>query len=103
MGVGCGGDGLRTRRTRRPAHPSYKAAREIPTDMYEYTGQSCSLRKRSYAGGEFRILFSFETAYQEGEGQPPDRTRQDGLRLVFTPAVVLFIALPETENKTDPG
>jgi hypothetical protein len=23
--------------------------------------------------------------------------------LAFTPAVVLFIALPETENKTDPG
>ena len=30
-------------------------------------------------------------------------TRQDGLRLAFTPAVVLFIALPETENNTDPG
>jgi hypothetical protein len=50
-------------------------------------------------------VFSFRStlAYKEGEGQPPDRTRQDGLRLAFTPAVVLFIALPETENKTDPG
>jgi hypothetical protein len=27
----------------------------------------------------------------------------DGLRRAFTPAVVLFVALPETENKADTG
>ena len=69
----------------------------------EYTGQSCSLRK-SCAGGQKEVFFFRSTlTYQEGEGQPRDRTRQDGLRRAFTPAVVLFVALPETENKTDPG
>jgi hypothetical protein len=74
------------------------------TDNTEYTGQSCSLRKGSCAGRQKAVFFFRSTlTYQEGEGQPPDRTRQDGLRRAFTPAVVLFIALPETENKTDPG
>ena len=72
-------------------------------DMAEYTGQSCSLRKGSYAGGQKAVFFFRSTLTYEGEGQPCDRTRQDGLRLAFTPAVVLFIALPETENNTDPG
>jgi hypothetical protein len=27
----------------------------------------------------------------------------DSMRRVFTPAVVIFVPLPETENKTDPG
>ena len=72
--------------------------------MVEYTGQSCSLRKGRDAGGRKAVFFFRSTlTYQEGEGQPRDRTWQDGLRLAFTPAVVLFIALPETENKTDPG
>jgi hypothetical protein len=72
--------------------------------MSHYTGQWCRLRKNPYAGRlECSILFRSTLTYQEGEGQPHDRTRQDGLRLAFTPAVVLFIALPETENNTDPG
>jgi hypothetical protein len=52
-----------------------------------------------------KAVFFFRSTLtnQEGEGQPRDRTRRDGLRLAFTPAVVLFIALPETENNTDPG
>ena len=52
---------------------------------------------------ESSIFFRSILTYKEGEGQPPDRTVQDGLRPAFTSAVVLFIVLPETENKTDAG
>jgi hypothetical protein len=40
---------------------------------------------------------------QEGEGQPPDHTWQEDQRQAFTTAVILFIALPSTEDKTAPG
>jgi hypothetical protein len=35
-----------------------------------------------------------------GRRTNPDRENQ---RQAFTPAVILFIALPEAENKADPG
>src|ERR1019366_4740637 len=58
----------------------------------------------SWAGRQKAVFFFRSTlTYQEGEGQPPDRTRQDGLRRAFTPAVVLFIALPEAKDNIDPG
>ena len=57
-----------------------------------------------YSGKQKAVFFSRSTpTCREGEGQARDRTRQDGLHPAFTPAVVLFIALPEAENKTDPG
>jgi len=69
------------------------------TDKAEYTGQSCSLRKGSHAGGPKEVFFFRSTLiYQEGEGQPHGRTRQDGLWPAFAPAVVLFIALPEVNG-----
>jgi len=75
-----------------------------PPDNTYYTGQSCRLGIGSYAGGRKGVFFFRSTlTYKEGDGQPRDSTWQDGLRSAFTPAVVLFIALPETEDKTDPG
>lgn len=51
------------------------------------------------------ILFSFETDFRrEGEGRSPDRYLAGrGQGQAFTPALILFIALPEVEDKTDPG
>jgi hypothetical protein len=51
------------------------------------------------------ILSSFETDFrQEGEGRPPDRYLAGrGQGQAFTPALILFIVLSETEDKTDPG
>ena len=49
------------------------------------------------------ILFSFDTGLQEGEGQSPDRTWREDQRRAFTPAVILFIALPSTEDKSRTG
>ncbi len=39
---------------------------------------------------------------QEGEGQSPDRTWQGDQRQALTPAVILFIALPPAEDKSEP-
>jgi len=78
--------------------------RVAATDNTTNTGQSGNLRKGPYAVGQKAVFFFRSTlTCREGEGQVPDRTQQDGLRPAFTPAVVLFIALPEPENKTDPG
>jgi hypothetical protein len=52
---------------------------------------------------ESSILFSFETDYREGEGQPRIATWQRRSAAALTPAVILFIALPEAEDKADPG
>jgi hypothetical protein len=66
------------------------------TDNNEYTGQYCNLREGSYAGGREAVFFFRPTLiYREGEGY--------GSRPTFTPAVVLFVTLPETETNTDPG
>ena len=38
------------------------------------------------------------------KARPADRNLAgDGQRRAFTPAVILFIALPEAEDKVDPG
>ena len=56
------------------------------------------------APAEGSILLSFELINQEGEGPPQIATFQGiGQRRAFTPAVILFIALPESEDKYDPG
>ena len=51
------------------------------------------------------ILFSFETDFTgRVKARPADRNfGRDGHRRAFTPAVILFIALPEAEDKIDPG
>ena len=60
------------------------------------------MRLRMAADGS--ILLSFELIYQEGEGPPPIATLQGIVqRRAFTSAVILFIALPEPEDKSDPG
>jgi len=60
------------------------------------------MRLRMAADGS--ILFSFELIYREGEGPPQIGTlAEHGQRRAFTPAVILFIALPEPEDKSDPG
>jgi hypothetical protein len=54
---------------------------------------------------ERSILFSFELTLPEGEG-PASRSKllaENGQRRAFTPAVILFIALPEAEDNIDPG
>jgi hypothetical protein len=54
--------------------------------------------KKSY------ILFSFETDFTgRVKAGPQIETWQGRSVAAFTPAVIIFIALPETENKTEPG
>jgi hypothetical protein len=65
--------------------------------MFRNTGQCRSLRK-----ARWQSFFCSTLPYQESEGQPPNRVQQDGLRLTVTPVVVLFIALPETEDEIEP-
>jgi hypothetical protein len=51
------------------------------------------------------FLFSFENDLAEGEG-PASRSKtlaENGHRQAFTPAVILFIALPETKDNIEPG
>jgi hypothetical protein len=53
-------------------------------------------------------LYSFfrsKLIYREGEG-PASRSRtlaENGHRRAFTPAVILFIALPEAKDNIEPG
>jgi len=50
------------------------------------------------------ILFSFETDFTgRVKAGPQIETWQRRSAAAFTPAVILFIALPNTEDKTDPG
>jgi hypothetical protein len=53
---------------------------------------------------ESSILFSFETDFT-GRVKAGLRSKlwQGRSAAAFTPAVILFIALPEAEDKTDPG
>jgi hypothetical protein len=62
------------------------------------------LREALLLIGKGSILFSFEADLPEGEG-PSTRSKlgRDGQRQAFMPAVILFIALPEAEDKIDPG
>jgi hypothetical protein len=54
---------------------------------------------------ESSILFSFDTDfYRRVKARDPIEPWQDVERArAFTPALILFIALPEGEDKTDPG
>ena len=58
----------------------------------------------------FERVFMIETieipwlTYREGEGRSSERNLAETVqRQAFTPAVILFIALPEVEDKIDPG
>jgi len=49
-------------------------------------------------------LFSFETDFTgRVKAGPQIETWQGRSAAAFTPAVILFIALPEAEDKADPG
>jgi hypothetical protein len=53
---------------------------------------------------ESSILFSFELILPEGEGPAADRDfSRERSRRAFTPAVILFIALPEANDNVEPG
>ena len=53
---------------------------------------------------ESSILFSFETDFTgRVKANPQIETWQRRSAAAFTPAVILFIALPEAEDKFDPG
>jgi hypothetical protein len=53
---------------------------------------------------ECSILFSVELTLPEGEGPASDRNLPgNGQRRAFTPAVILFIALPEAKDNIEPG
>jgi hypothetical protein len=54
---------------------------------------------------ESSILFSFETDFTgRVKARPADRNfAENGQRRAFTPAVILFIALPEEKDNVDPG
>jgi hypothetical protein len=53
---------------------------------------------------ESSILFSFETDFTgRVKAGPQIETWQGRSAAAFTPAAIIFISLPETENKTEPG
>ncbi len=54
---------------------------------------------------ESSILFSFESDFVgRVKARPADRNLAgDGQRRAFTPAVILFIALPDTKDNIEPG
>jgi hypothetical protein len=54
---------------------------------------------------ESRVLFSFESDFAgRVKARPADRNfAGNGQRRAFTPAVILFIALPETKDNIEPG
>jgi hypothetical protein len=67
------------------------------------TGQ-CSELWGSRRVTESSILFSFETDFTgRVKAGPQIETWQRRSAAAFTPAVILFIALPNAEDKTDPG
>jgi hypothetical protein len=50
------------------------------------------------------ILFCSKVVLPEGEGRQRIETfARNGQRRAFTPAVILFIALAETEDNSEPG
>jgi len=59
----------------------------------------------SQRGTESSILFSFESDFAgRVKARPADRNLAgDGQRRAFTPAVILFIALPDTKDNIEPG
>jgi hypothetical protein len=53
---------------------------------------------------ESSILFSFETGFTgRVKAEPQIETWQRRSAVAFTPAVILFIALPEAKDNIDPG
>src|SRR5712691_12674047 len=50
-----------------------------------------------------RVTRSTLNANRRVKAGTPDQTWQRGQRQAFTPAVILFIALPPAEDKADPG
>jgi hypothetical protein len=53
---------------------------------------------------ESSILFSFETDFTgRVKAEPQIETWQRRSAAAFTPAVILFIALPEPKDNIDPG
>jgi len=59
--------------------------------------EGCGLRSKAV------FFFRSKLTLPEGEGRPQIETWQRRSAAAFTPAVILFIALPEVEDKADPG
>jgi hypothetical protein len=56
------------------------------------------------AGAESGILFSFETDFTgRVKAGPQIETWQRRSVAAFTPAVIVFIALPDTKDNSEPG
>jgi hypothetical protein len=67
------------------------------------TGQCCR-REGQRRTPESSILFSFETDFTgRVKAGPQIETWQGRSAAAFTPAVILFIALPEAKDNIDPG
>jgi hypothetical protein len=67
------------------------------------TGQ-CREREGSRRALESSILFPFETDFTgRVKAGPQIETWQGRSAAAFTPAVILFIALPEAEDNIEPG
>jgi hypothetical protein len=73
-------------------------------DLTTYSFKQCSELWGSRRVTESSILFSFETDFTgRVKAGPQIETWQRRSAAAFTPAVILFIALPNAEDKTDPG
>ena len=82
-------------------HPNRGSAPFDAAPKSFYTGQSV---ERGLLTDRKRFLFSFDNEYtrrvKAGRRTNPGRENQ---RRAFTPAVILFIALPEAQDNIDPG
>jgi hypothetical protein len=72
---------------RRPYLPLYRPKREL---------------KDAQDGGRFNVVFFFRSTliYRKVKARPRSRLIQ---RRALTPAMILFVALPEPKAKPDPG
>jgi len=75
---------------------SINISRKIPANVRN--GQFGSVRVEAVG-----LSFVRHWSVQEGEGRSPDRTWQEDQRQALTPAVILFIVLPSTEDKSESG
>jgi hypothetical protein len=71
--------------------------------MSFYTGQ-CSEGGDRFRQRKAVFFFRSKLTLPEGEGPAADRnSSRQRSRRAFTPAVILFIALPEAKDNIDPG
>src|SRR6516162_4681439 len=75
-----------------------RSARYVALNRLKAQVRACGCQRKA-------VFFFFETDFAgRVKARPADRNLAgDGQRRAFTPAVILFIALPDTKDNIDPG